>query len=97
MELWLQGKKQRDTILEAKLADENRGKDGYRLENLLLSDYRTDSWKVDTEAYGINSSLWPPDLRNERCSIEWRNGNNAGDWFQLSGWDQYYTGATKHR
>ena len=37
------------------------------------------------------------DLRNERCSIEWRNGNNAGDWFQLSGWDQYYTGATKHR
>ena len=36
MELWLQGKKQRDTILEAKLADENRGKDGYRLENLLL-------------------------------------------------------------
>ena len=50
MELWLQGKKQRDTILEAKLADENRGKDGYRLENLLLSDYRTDSWKIDTEA-----------------------------------------------
>ena len=70
MELWLQGKKQRDTILEAKLADENRGKDGYRLENLLLSDYRTDSWKVDTEAYGINSSLWPPDLRNERCRLD---------------------------
>ena len=70
MELWLQGKKQRDTILEAKLADENRGKDGYRLENLLLSDYRTDSWKIDTEAYGINSSLWPPDLRNERCRLD---------------------------
>lgn len=70
MELWLQGKKQRDTILEAKLADENRGKDGYRLENLLLSDYRTDSWKVDTEAYGVNSSLWPPDLRNERCRLD---------------------------
>lgn len=70
MELWLQGKRQRDTILEAKLADENRGKDGYRLENLLLSDYRTDSWKVDTEAYGINSSLWPPDLRDERCRLD---------------------------
>lgn len=70
MELWLQGKKQRDTILEAKLADENRGKDGYRLENLLLSDYRTDSWKIDTEAYGINSSLWPPDLRDERCRLD---------------------------
>ena len=37
------------------------------------------------------------DIRNERCSIEWRNGNIAGDWFQLSGWDQYYQGATKHR
>jgi hypothetical protein len=37
------------------------------------------------------------DLRNERASIEWRNGNSAGDWFQLSGWDQYYAGATKHR
>lgn len=37
------------------------------------------------------------DLRNERASIEWRNGANAGDWFQISGWDQYYTGATKHR
>ena len=70
MELWLQGKKQRDTILEAKLADENRGKDGYRLENLLLSDYKTESWKVDTEDYGINSSLWPPELRDERCRLD---------------------------
>ena len=37
------------------------------------------------------------DIRNERCSLEWRNGNNAGDWFQISGWDQYYHGDTKHR
>lgn len=37
------------------------------------------------------------DLRNEKCSIEWRNGNNAGNWFEISGWDQYYAGATKHR
>jgi hypothetical protein len=37
------------------------------------------------------------DIRNERASIEWRNGNSAGNWFQLSGWDQYYSGATKHR
>ena len=36
MELWFTGKKQRDTILEAKLADENRGKMGIDWKTLLL-------------------------------------------------------------
>lgn len=37
------------------------------------------------------------DLRNEVCSLEWRNGAAVGDWFRISGWDQYYSGATKLR
>lgn len=37
------------------------------------------------------------DLRNEECSLEFRNGSNAGDYFQISGWDQYWTGSTKMR
>ncbi len=41
------------------------------------------------------------DLRNEGCSVEFRSGSGqgsvAGDYFQISGWDQYWTGSTKHR
>lgn len=41
------------------------------------------------------------DLRNEECSLEFRSGSDsgsaAGDYFQISGWDQYWTGQTKMR
>lgn len=70
MNLWLQGKKQRDSVLTARLGDESRGKDGYRLESLLLSYYQTDSWKLSTDNLGTDPLKWPPDLLRERCRLD---------------------------
>lgn len=70
MELWLQGKHVRDTQLEARLADENRGKHGYKLESLLCSFYNVDDYKGPTETLGPDSSKWPKSLREERCRLD---------------------------
>lgn len=70
MEQWLQGRKQRDTLLLAKLADENRGKGGYTLEALLLAAYNVSDYKHATEALGPDPTLWPVQLRDERCRLD---------------------------
>jgi len=70
LEQWLQGRRQRDTLLESKLADENRGKYGYKLESLAVSLFNTKDWKKATEDLGPDSSKWPPHLRNERCRLD---------------------------
>lgn len=70
MEEWLQGKRIRDTQLEARLADENRGKYGYMLESLLCSFYHVKDYKVDTDQFGPDSSKWPKPLREERCRLD---------------------------
>ena len=70
MEQWLQGRKQRDTLLLAKLADENRGQGGYTLESLLLANYNVADYKAPTEALGPDPTLWPIPLRNERCRLD---------------------------
>jgi uracil-DNA glycosylase family 4 len=70
MSLWLQGKRQRDSVLTARLGDESRGKDGYRLESLLLSYYQTDSWKLSTDNLGTDPLKWPPYLLRERCRLD---------------------------
>jgi uracil-DNA glycosylase family 4 len=70
MEQWLRGRKQRDTLLMAKLADENRGVGGYTLESLLLADYNATDYKAPTEALGPDPMLWPDGLRNERCRLD---------------------------
>lgn len=70
MEHWLQGQKIRDTQLEARLADENRGKHGYKLESLLCAYYNVKDYKAETEALGPDSSKWPKHLREERCRLD---------------------------
>lgn len=70
LEQWLQGRRQRDTLLEARLADENRGKHGYKLESLAVSYYNIEDWKKPTEDLGPDSSKWPPILRDERCRLD---------------------------
>lgn len=70
LEVWLQGHKQRDTLLEARLSDENRGKYGYKLESLATSLFNTPDWKKATEDIGVDSSKWPPLLRDERCRLD---------------------------
>lgn len=70
MEQWLRGHKQRDTLLVAKLADENRGVGGYTLESLLLARHNAKDYKAPTEALGPDPTLWPIPLRNERCRLD---------------------------
>lgn len=69
-ERWLQGLRQRDSLLVARLANENRGKDGYKLESLLLGRHNMPGWKKETEDLGPDPSKWPPALRDERCRID---------------------------
>lgn len=70
MEQWLRGNKQRDTLLIAKLADENRGVGGYTLESLLLARHNFDDYKAPTEALGPDPTLWSVPLRDERCRLD---------------------------
>ena len=70
MEQWLQGRKQRDTLLLAKLRDENRGVGGYTLESLLLADYNVADYKAPTDVLGPDPTLWPVPLRDERCRLD---------------------------
>lgn len=77
-ERWLQGKDVRDSLLLARMADENRGKGGYGLEALMLSEFNYSSWKGPTAALlkaNPDASAWPVDLRVERCRIDaWATG-----------------------
>ena len=70
LEQWLQGRRQRDTVLEARLSDENRGKHGYKLETLTTALFNTPDWKKATEDLGPDPAKWPPHLRDERCRID---------------------------
>jgi len=67
---WLQGDRLRDTSLLARLADENRGKGGYKLESLATSLLNVKDWKGPTEALGTDSTKWPKHLRDERCRLD---------------------------
>ncbi len=70
MEQWLRGNKQRDTLLLAKLADENRGKGGYTLESLLLAYHNVKDYKHETEAIGPDPTQWSVVQRNDRCRLD---------------------------
>lgn len=70
LEQWLRGHRQRDTLLEARLADENRGRHGYKLESLAVSLFNVKDWKGPTETLGPDSAKWPPALRDDRCRLD---------------------------
>jgi len=72
-ETWLAGKDIRDSLLLCRMVDENRGKGGYGLEALFLSDFNFDPWKADTEALlkkTGNASDWSVEQRTDRCRID---------------------------
>jgi DNA polymerase I-like protein with 3'-5' exonuclease and polymerase domains len=68
---WVTGKRTRDSLLLARLKDENRGKGGYDLESLLCSENNVEPWKQDTVIYSkTDATKWPVDLRKERCRLD---------------------------
>lgn len=72
-ESWLQGKDVLDSLLLARIYDENRGKGGYGLEALMLSEFNFTSWKGPTAALlkkDPDASKWPVKLRVDRCRLD---------------------------
>ena len=68
-ETWVRGERVLDSLLLARMADENDL--SYELENLLLSFQNTPPWKHHTTAISkTDATLWPVDLRMERCRLD---------------------------
>lgn len=72
-EAWVSGRNIRDSLLLARMVDENRGKGGYGLEALTLSYFNFSPWKAETEALlkkSGNASDWSVEQRTDRCRID---------------------------
>ncbi len=72
-EAWLRGDGIRDSLLLARMVDENRGKGGYGLESLLLSEFNFGAWKRETEILlkkTGNAADWPVEARTARCRLD---------------------------
>lgn len=68
-EEWLRGEKVRDSLLLARMADENGLKGAYELETLLRSFSNIEGWKYKTSGVTDFSTL-TPELRTERCRLD---------------------------
>ena len=70
---WLSGVDILDSLLLARMHNENGGKGAYGLETLMLSYFNTDAWKAETEklikATG-NARDWSPEQRKARCRLD---------------------------
>ncbi len=70
---WLRGDNIMDSLLLARLHDENKDRGGYGLENLLCSEFRVDPWKEPTASQfkkNPDAGLWTPHDRTERCRLD---------------------------
>lgn len=68
---WVSGERIYDSLLIARMHDENRGPGGYGLETLLCSGNNVELWKNATEAYSkTDATQWPEELRRERCRLD---------------------------
>ena len=70
-ETWARGDNVLDSLLLARMVNENGPPGAYELEPLLLSRVKTEPWKYLTVAISkTDATLWPPELRRERCRID---------------------------
>jgi hypothetical protein len=72
-ESWLRGEDIQDSLLLARMVDENRGRGSYGLETLLLSAFNFNPWKSETEKLfkkTKDASQWSISQRTERCRID---------------------------
>ncbi len=71
LERWLQGKQSYDSLLLARMVDENRGKGAYSLETLLRSGHDAPEWKdTDADIDVTDPTSWPTEYRVERCRLD---------------------------
>lgn len=76
-EEWCNGTRTVDSLLVARMADENNLKGGYELENLLRSFSKVEGWKYETEVAFRGVPLdrrdfgdLPSDVRTRRCRLD---------------------------
>jgi DNA polymerase I-like protein with 3'-5' exonuclease and polymerase domains len=68
---WVRGVAVRDSLLLARMVDENRGAGGYDLETQLTSYFNVRPWKHKTEEISEYDPLvWGPELRIDRCRLD---------------------------
>jgi len=82
---WVTGVDLLDSLLLARMVNENGLKGAYELESLLLQHVITDPWKHETKAYDfkeievegklrriedVDARRWPVDLRRKRCRLD---------------------------
>lgn len=70
---WLRGDGILDSLLLARMYNENGGKGAYGLETLMLSYFNTDAWKAETEKLikeTGNAADWTPEQRKARCRLD---------------------------
>lgn len=71
---WLRGVDIKDSLLLARMHNEDRGgKGSYGLENLMLSEFSTEPWKGETEILiklTGNAAHWTPQQRIDRCRLD---------------------------
>jgi len=73
LDLWAQGKRVFDSLLLARMADENGGPGAYELETLLLSTLPVAPWKAATDAVFKKTGdmgTVDPELRRVRCGTD---------------------------
>ncbi len=84
-ETWARGDDLFDSLLLARMVDENGGKGTYELENLLLSTgIRVEPWKHRTAKYPAHDAAqWPEDERRLRCRLDaWASRSIAQHFFK---------------
>lgn len=70
-ETWVQGRNIQDSLLLARLANENKDRGSYGVEALMLADFNTLPWKYKTDELDpVDSASWPAALREERCQLD---------------------------
>jgi uracil-DNA glycosylase family 4 len=65
---WITGEKVLDSMMLARLYDENLN--SYGLEDLAVSMLNIKPWKKPTEDIGVKCLEWPTELRMERCRLD---------------------------
>lgn len=65
---WKDGTRVVDTVMLARLVDENRN--AYDLESVAVDLLNIQPWKKPTEDIGYKCLEWPTDLRMERCRLD---------------------------
>lgn len=72
-EAWLKGEQIQDSLLLARMVDENRGRGSYSLGTLMLSEFNFIPWKDETERLfkkDADASKWTVAQRTERCRLD---------------------------